>query len=177
MDHSIHRQQRQQVLGSLKVNCGACTECKEVSMYENEDIVSSDQMDKFLKISQLKKDIKAQKDISTRKHTHMKLPGKGVHSNHPIKSVSSLFHCIQPRIADCISYCLNIGVTTHSDMKHHLKTYVLENVPNASQEDASLFLSNRKISRQMYTLEIDEVNVLKMIDLWKQDALADFIYF
>ena len=25
--------------------------------------------------------------------------------------------------------------------------------------------------------KIDEVNVLKMIDLWKQDALADFIYF
>ena len=26
-------------------------------------------------------------------------------------------------------------------------------------------------------LKIDEYNVLKMIDLWKQDALADFIYF
>ena len=25
--------------------------------------------------------------------------------------------------------------------------------------------------------KIDEVNVLKMIDQWKQDALADFIYF
>ena len=69
-------------------------------------------------------------------------------------------------------------------MKHHLKTCVLENVPNASQEDASLFPSNRTISRQMYKAlmklrhsKIDEVNVLKMIDLWKQDALADFIYF
>ena len=62
-------------------------------------------------------------------------------------------------------------------MKWHLKTYVLENVPNVSQEDVSLFLSNRTISRQMYKVmmklhlsKIDEVNVLKMIDLWKQDA-------
>ena len=112
----------------------------------------------------------------------MKLPGEGAPSNHPIKSVSSLFHHIQPRIVDCISYYHDIGVTTHSDMKHHLKTYVLENVPNSSQEDASLFLSNRTISRQMYKvmmklchLKIDEVNVLKMIDLWKQDVPADFI--
>ena len=74
--------------------------------------------------------------------------------------------------------------TTRSDMKHHLKTYVLENVPNSSQEDASLFLSNRTISRQMYKVmmklchsKIDEVNVLKMIDLLKQDTPADFIYF
>ena len=114
----------------------------------------------------------------------MKLPREGANSNHPIKSVSSLLHCIQPRIVDHISYCLDIGVTTHSDMKCHLKTYVLKNVPNASQEDVSLFPSNRTISRQMYKammklhhLKIDEVNVLKMIDLWKQDAPADFIYF
>ena len=114
----------------------------------------------------------------------MKLPREGAHSNHPIKSVSSLFHRIQPRIVDGISYCLDIGVTTRSNMKHHLKTYVLENVPNASQEDASLFPSNRTISRQMYKAmmklchsKIDEVNVLKMIDLWKQDAPADFIFF
>ena len=104
-------------------------------------------MDKFLKILHLKKDIKAEKEVCTRKHIHMKLPRKGAHSNHPIKSVSSLFHHIQPRIVDCISYCLNIGVTTGSDMKHHLKTCALENVPNASQEDASLFPSNRTISR------------------------------
>ena len=141
-------------------------------------------MDKFLKISQLKKDIKTGKEVSTRKHIHIKLPREGAHSNHPIKSVSSLFHYIQPRTVDHISYCLNIGVTTHSDMKRHLKTYVLENVPNASQEDASLFPSNRTISRQMYKAmmklhhsKIDEVNVLKMIDLWKQDTLTDFIYF
>ena len=153
-------------------------------MYENKNIVSSDQMDKFLKISQLKKDIKAGKEVSTRKHTYMILPRDRVNLNHPVKSVSSLFNCIQPRIVDCISYCLNIGVTTHSDMKHHLKTCVLENVLNASQEDASLFLSNRTISRQMYKVmmnlrhsKIDEVNVLKMIALWKQDMLADFIYF
>ena len=114
----------------------------------------------------------------------MKLPGEGVHLNHPIKSVSSSFHHTQPRIVDHISYCLNIGVTTHSDMKCHLKTYVLENVPNANQENVSLFPSNRTISRQMYKVmmklchsKIDEVNVLKMIDLWKQDMLADFIYF
>ena len=114
----------------------------------------------------------------------MKLPREAAHSNHPIKSVSSLFHCIQPRIVDRISYCLYIEVTTHSNMKCHLKTYVLENVPNASQDDASLFLFNRTISRQMYKammklrhLEIDEVNVLKMLNLWKQDPPADFIYF
>ena len=112
------------------------------------------------------------------------MPREGAHSNHPIKSVSSLFHCIQPRIVDRISYCLDIRVTTHFDMKHHLKTYVLENFPNASQEDASLFLLNGTILRQMYEAmmklchsKIDEVNVLKMINLWKQDALADFIYF
>ena len=112
-------------------------------MYENENIV----MDKFLKISQLKKDIKVGKEVSTRKHIYMKLPRDAAHLNHPIKSVSNLFHCIQPRIVDHISYCLDIGVTTRSDMKHHLKTYVLENAPNASQEDVSLFLSNRTISR------------------------------
>ena len=141
-------------------------------------------MERFLKILQLRKDIKGSKEVCTRKCIYIKMPREGAHSNHPIKSVSSLFHHIQPRIADCISYCLDIGVTTHSDMKHHLKTYVLQNVPNASQEDASLFLSNRTISRQMYKAmmklhhsKIDEVNVLKMTDLWKQDALADFIYF
>ena len=141
-------------------------------------------MDKFLKISQLKKDIKAGKEASTRKHVYMKLPGKGAYLNHPIKSVSSFFNCLQPRSVDRISYCLDIGVTTRTDMKCHLKTYVLENVPNASQEDASLFPSNRTILRQMYKAmmkllhsKIDEVNVLKMIDLWKQDMLADFIYF
>ena len=141
-------------------------------------------MDKFLKILQLKKDIKTRKEVCTRKHMYMKLPREGTHLNHPIKIVSSLFYHIQPRIVDRISYCLNIGATTCSKMKCHLKTYVLENVPNASQEDASLFLSHRTISRQMYKvmlklchLKIDEVNVLKMIDLWKQDALADFIYF
>ena len=141
-------------------------------------------MDKFLKISELKKDTKGGKEVCTRKCIYMKLPREGAHSNHPIKSVSSLFHHIQPRIVDCISCCLDIGVTTHSDIKWHLKTYVLENVPNASEEDMSLFLSNRTISRQMYKvmiklchLKIDEVNVLKMIDLWKQDTPADFIYF
>ena len=115
---------------------------------------------------------------------YMKLPREGAHLNHPIKSVNSLFHHIQPIIVDCISYCLDIGITTRSDIKHHLKTYVLENVPNASGEDVSLFLSNRTISRQMCKVmmklchsKIDEVNVLKMIDLWKQDTLADFIYF
>ena len=184
MEYLVHRQQRQQALGSHKVNCGAHIECKEVFMYENENIVSSDQMNKFLKISQLKKDIKAGKEVSTRNHMYIKLPREVAHLNHAIKIVSSLFNCIQPRIVDRISYCLNIGVTTHSDMKHHLKTYVFENVPNASQEDVSLFLSNRTISMQMYKVmmklgpsKIDEVNVLKMIDLWKQDALADLIYF
>ena len=181
VDHPVHRQQ---VLGSHRVNCGACIECKEVFMYGNDNIVSSDQMDKFLKISQLKKDIKAGKEVSTRRRVYMKLPREGAHSNHPIKSVSSLFNCIQPKIVDHITYCLDIGVTTSSNMKCHLKTYVLENVPNASQEDVSLFPSNRTISRQMYKAmmklhhsKIDEVNVLKMIDLWKQDTPADFMYF
>ena len=32
VDLPIHRQQRQQVLGSHKVNCGVRVECKEVSM-------------------------------------------------------------------------------------------------------------------------------------------------
>ena len=141
-------------------------------------------MNKFLKILELKKDIKGGKEVCTRKCIYMKLPREGAHSNHPIKSVSSLFHHIQPTIVDHISYCLDIGVTTLSDMKWHLKTYVLENVPNASQEDASLFLSNRTISRQIYKAmmklchsKIDEVIVLKMIHLWKQDVLADFIFF
>ena len=90
-------------------------------------------MEKFLKMSQLRKDIKGGKEVCTRKHIYIKMPREGAHSNHPIKSVSSLFHSIQPRIVDCISYCLDIGVTTCSDMKHHLKTYVLENFPNANQ--------------------------------------------
>ena len=141
-------------------------------------------MEKFLKMSQLRKDIKGGKEVCMRKRTYIKMPREGAHSNHPIKSVSSLFHRIQPRIVDCISYCLDIGVTTRSDMKYHLKTYVLENFPNANQEDASLFPSNRTISRQIYKAmmklhhsKIDELNVLKMIDLWKEDTLADFIYF
>ena len=184
MDHPLPRQQRQQVVGSHKVNCGIGIKCKEVFIHENENIVSSDQTDKFLKISQLKKDIKAGKEVSTRKHINMKLPREGAHSNHPIKSVSSLFNHTQPRIVDRISYCLNTGVTTCFNMKHHLKTFVLENVPNASQDDASLFPSNKTMSRQMYKvmmklshLKINEVNVLKMIDLWKQDVLQDFTYF
>ena len=74
-------------------------------------------MDKFLKISEIKKDIKGGKEVCTRKCIYMKLPRKGAHSNHPIKSVSSLFHCAQPRIVDCISYCVDIGVTTRSNMK------------------------------------------------------------
>ena len=166
------------------MNCGARVECKEVFTYENENILSSNEIEKFLKMSQLKKDIKERKDICTRKHIHIKMPREGVHSNHPIKSVSSLFHHIQPRIVDCISYCLDIGVTTSCNMKCHLKTYVLENFPNANQEDASLFPLNRTISRQMYKAmmklchsKIDELDVLKMIDLWKEDDPADFIYF
>ena len=107
-------------------------------------------METFLKISQLRKDIKGGKEVWTRKCIYIKMPREGAHSNHPINCVSSSFHCIQPRIVDCISYCLDIGVTTRYDMKCHLKTYVLENFPNASQEDASLFPSNRTISRQMY---------------------------
>ena len=49
-------------------------ECKEVFMYENENIVSYNQMAKFLKISQLKKDIKAGKEVSTRKHIYVVPP-------------------------------------------------------------------------------------------------------
>ena len=49
-------------------------------------------MDKFWKILQLNKDIKAGKEVCTRKHIYMKLPGEGAHSNYPMKSVSSLFH-------------------------------------------------------------------------------------
>ena len=59
----IHRQQRQQVLGSDKVNCGTHVDCKEVFIYENENIVNSNEMDKFLKISELKKDIKGGKEV------------------------------------------------------------------------------------------------------------------
>ena len=76
-------------------------------------------MNQFLKILQLKKDIKAGKEVYTGKCIYMKLSKEGAHSNHPIKSVSSLFHRIQPRIVDHISYCLDIGVTTHSNMKCH----------------------------------------------------------
>ena len=107
VDHPIHRQQRQQVLGSHKVNCGTRVECKEVFIYENENILSSNEMEKFLKILQLRKDIKGGKEVCTRKRIYIKMPREGAHSNHPIKSVSSLFHRIQPRIVDHItcSYC------------------------------------------------------------------------
>ena len=81
IDRHVHRQQRQQVLGSHKVNCGTRVECKEVFIYENENIVSSAEMDKFLKISELKKDIKGGKEVCTRKHTYMKLPRERAHSN------------------------------------------------------------------------------------------------
>ena len=141
-------------------------------------------MEKFLKILQLRKDIKEGKEVCMRKRIYIKMPREGAHSNHPIKSVSSLFHRIQPRIVDCISYCLDIGITTCSDMKRHLKTSVLENFPNANQEDTSLFPSNITISRQMHKTmmklchsKIDEVNVLKMIAVWKEDTPADSIYF
>ena len=164
------------------MNCGTRTECKEVFICENENIQTSNEKEKFLKMSQLRKDIKGGKDVCTRKRIYIKMPREGAHSNHPIKS--SLFHHIQPRIVDCISYCLDIGVTSCSNMKCHLKTYVLENFSNANQEDASLFPSNRTISRQMYKAimklchsKIDELNVLKLIDLWKEDAPADLIYF
>ena len=110
VDHPVHRQQRQQVLGSHKVNCFARVERKEVFICENENIVSSNEMDKFLKISELRKDIKGGKEVCTGKCIYMKLPREGAHSNHCIKSVSSLFHCIQPTIVDCISYCLDIAV-------------------------------------------------------------------
>ena len=36
VDHPVHRQQRQQVVGSHKVNCGTRVECKEVFTYEIE---------------------------------------------------------------------------------------------------------------------------------------------
>ena len=94
VDHPIHRQQRQQVLGSQKVNFGTHVECKEVFIYENENILSSNEMEKFLKILQLRKDIKGGKEVCTRKHIYIKMPREGAHSNHPIKSVSSLFHHI-----------------------------------------------------------------------------------
>ena len=67
VDHPVHRQQRQQVLGSHKVNCGACIECKEIFIYENENILTSNEMEKFLKMSQLRKDIKGGKEVCMRK--------------------------------------------------------------------------------------------------------------
>ena len=85
-------------------------------------------MDKFLKIPQLKKDIKGGKEVSRKKCIYMKLP-RGVDSNHPIKSVSRLFHHIQPRKVDRISYCLNIGVTTWSNMKWHLEDFCYGECP------------------------------------------------
>ena len=83
VDYPIHRQQRQQVLGSHKVNCGARIECK-VFIYENENILTSNEMEKFLKMSQLRKDIKGGKEVCTRKHIYIKMPREGAHSNHPI---------------------------------------------------------------------------------------------
>ena len=77
VDHPIHRQQRQLVLGSHKVNCFARVECEEVFTYKNENTVSSNEIDKFLKILELKKDIKGGKEVCTRKCIYMKLPREG----------------------------------------------------------------------------------------------------
>ena len=99
--------------------------------------------------------------------------------------VSSLFNHIHPNLTARIEYLLGIGMTTRTEMKRHLKTFVREKFGiHAQQMDSSYFPSDRMISSTMYhcmiklqNLKFDSQNVIQVVTAWKQDFPQDLIYF
>lgn len=79
---------------------------------------------------------------------------------------------------------MSIGVTTRSEMRRHLSTYVADNFPDVSVNDTAYFPMNKTISNCMYRAmlklryhNIDEMNVAAMIDIWKVKYSNDFFYY
>ena len=99
--------------------------------------------------------------------------------------VCSLFNCIHPNITARTEHLLEIGVTTRTKMKRHLRTFVKEKFgQNTNKMDTAYFPSDRTISSTMYNSmmklrnsKFDSENVLQMVKLWKQNNPNDLIYF
>ena len=91
--------------------------------------------------------------------------------------VCSLFNRIHLNLTARIEYLLGIGVTTRTEMKRHLKTFIREKFEiHAQQMDSSYFPSDRTISSTMYhcmmklqNSKFDSQNVIQMVTAWKQD--------
>ena len=85
--------------------------------------------------------------------------------------VSSLFNCIHLNLTARIEYLLGIGVTTRTEMKRHLKTFIREKFGiHAQQMDSLYFPSDGTISSTMYhcmmklqNLKFDSQNVIQMV--------------
>ena len=99
--------------------------------------------------------------------------------------VSSLFNRIHLNLTARIEYLLGICVTTRTEMKRHLKTFIREKFGiHAQQMDSSYFPSDRTIFSTMYhcmmklwNSKFDSQNVIQMVTAWKQDFPQDLIYF
>ena len=88
--------------------------------------------------------------------------------------VSSLFNRIHLNLTARIKYLPGIGMTTRTEMKRHLKTFVREKFKiHAQQMDSSYFPSDRTISSTMYhcmklqNSKFDSQNVIQMVKAWK----------
>lgn len=83
-----------------------------------------------------------------------------------------------------MQHLMDMGVTTRTEMKRHLRTYVREKWPEARSENASYYPSDKTVGRNMYKImmrlrhsKLDEENVVKMIEIWKKKCPHDLIYF
>ena len=79
---------------------------------------------------------------------------------------------------------MSIGVTTRGEMRRHLQTFVADNFPDVSLDDAAFFPSDKTIGSCMYRSimklryhNIDEMNVVCMVDRWKNRWPGDFFYY
>ena len=76
-----------------------------------------------------------------------------------------------------IEHLLEIGVTTRTEMKRYLRTFVKEKFgQNTNQMDTAYFPLDKTISSTMYNCmmklrnsKFDSENVLEMVKLWKQN--------
>lgn len=75
-------------------------------------------------------------------------------------------------------------MTTRSEMRRHLQTYVADNFPDADVDDAAFYPGDKTIGSCMYRSmmklryhNMDEMNVVKMVDNWKKKWPGDFFYY
>ena len=88
VDHPVPRQRRQQMFGTLKVNCEARIEVKETFVFKNVQIPEGI-LQSFCAIGEFRNSIKSGNLSSpATRRFYVKLPLPAGHSNHPSVSVS-----------------------------------------------------------------------------------------